>query len=158
MSVTMKWKGVDQFTKALHRSVPQLNNQVRDAVAQSANEMTDIAKRLAPVDSGDLRESITWQWDNQRRIKYAQGLQMSKVSGLGYAAVITVGNSKVRYAHLVEFGSSPHPQGGKFKGTYHPGTPAQPFFFPAYRMVRARMRRRISRAVNAALKRSRLVK
>jgi hypothetical protein len=65
---------------------------------------------------------------------------------------ISAGNSKVRYAHLIEFGTAPHINGGVFAGTEHPGTQAQPFFYPTYRRLRRRARSRISRAVTKAIK------
>lgn len=42
------------------------------------------------------------------------------------------------YARFVEFG--------------RPSVPAQPFFFPAYRLLRKRIRGRFSRAINAEIK------
>ena len=49
------------------------------------------------------------------------------------AAVVTVGNSDVRYPHLVEYGTS--------------DTQAQPFFWPAVRLNRKRAENRIKRAM-----------
>ena len=65
---------------------------------------------------------------------------------------ISAGNTFVRYAHLVEFGTAPHAQGGKFAGTMHPGTPAKPFFYPMYRLGKKRAKSRITRGVNRAAK------
>lgn len=36
------------------------------------------------------------------------------------------------YAHLVEFGTGPHPNAGQFAGTEHPGTAPDPFMRPAF--------------------------
>jgi HK97 gp10 family phage protein len=56
------------------------------------------------------------------------------------------------YARLVEFGTSAHEAGGKFKGAMHPGTSARPFFYPAWRANKRRAKARISRAITRAAK------
>jgi hypothetical protein len=53
-------------------------------------------------------------------------------------AVVTAGNTDVRYASHVEY------------GTKH--AHAEPFFWPAYRLSKARERNRISRAITKAVK------
>jgi HK97 gp10 family phage protein len=159
--MAIKVTNMNQFEQGLKRTSIFMQDEVRAAIAQSADEVVATQRRLAPVDDGDLRDSIIWQWDNKRRIKYSQqlgGTGQTKLRGLGYVAVITVGNTKVRYAHLVEFGTGPHKQGGQFKGTMHPGTVAQPFFFPGFRLVRKRIKSRISRAVNKAIRKAGLGK
>lgn len=146
--------GQAQFQARLRKTAIEVKDEVRLAIAQGAEEVVAAQRRLAPVDDGDLRESIIWQWDNKRRVKYSQqlgGTGQGALRGLGFKAVITVGNTKVRYAHLVEFGTGPHKQGGKFKGTMHPGTVAQPFFFVGFRMTKNRVRKRIRLAINKAV-------
>ncbi|MBU4529177.1 MAG: hypothetical protein KUA43_18040 [Hoeflea sp.] len=41
-------------------------------------------------------------------------------------------NPDYRLLHLLEFGTEPHVNAGRFAGTQHPGTTAQPFLTPAY--------------------------
>jgi hypothetical protein len=43
--------------------------------------------------------------------------------------------------------------GGKFKGSQHPGTAAQPFFYPSYRALKKRAKSRMSRAAKKAAQR-----
>jgi hypothetical protein len=51
--------------------------------------------------------------------------------------IVTAGNSGVRYAHSGRVRHrSPHPNDGEFKGTDHPGTRAEPFFFPGFRALK----------------------
>lgn len=68
---------------------------------------------------------------------------------------IYAGDEKAFYARWVEFGTAAHENGGRFQGTDHPGTVAQPFFFPAYRAhkktVIAGMRKAIRSAVKQAV-------
>ena len=54
------------------------------------------------------------------------------------AAVVTVGNSDVRYGHLVEYGTA--------------DTAAQPFFWPSVRLLRKRTTDRIKRAITKAVR------
>lgn len=54
------------------------------------------------------------------------------------AVAITVGGTDVRYPHLVEYGTS--------------NTPAQPFFWPAYRLLKKRIRNRIKRSISKAVR------
>lgn len=54
------------------------------------------------------------------------------------AVAVKAGSDAAFYARFVEFGTQ--------------RTPAQPFFFPAYRALRKRIRARISRAVRKAVR------
>ncbi|SMH29707.1 HK97 gp10 family phage protein [Azospirillum agricola] len=71
------------------------------------------------------------------------------------ARVGSWGKRRIRHVHLVEFGAAPHdivmPEGGVI---HHPGAPAQPFLFPAYRRHRAASLKRIRAAVRDALARA----
>lgn len=81
----------------------------------------EYAKRLAPVDTGNLRNSITHQVDD------------------GESAVYI--GSNVEYATYVELGTGKYAEGGRptpwvyqdAKGNWHwtAGNPAQPFLEPA---------------------------
>jgi len=120
---------------------------LRDAFAKGAQQVVDAQKRAVPVRSGDLQASIEWNWGTSRKVAYSQGF-----TGKGDLSVrISAGNTKVRYAHIVEFGAAPHVAGGIFKGAAHPGERAQPYFFPPYRAnkksVKARFRRALKKAI-----------
>jgi hypothetical protein len=79
------------------------------------------------------------------------------------SVTIHAGDARAWYARLVEFGTRGHvikakekrlSDGSQFYGTEvrHPGTGSQPFFFPAYRLTKKRMRSRLQRATNSAAK------
>ena len=102
--------------------------KVRKAIAKSAPELARTAQALAPVDTGELRKSI-----------------QHEIADDGLSA--TVG-SKHYWARFVEFGTK---AGGKNRPD-HPGTQAQPFLFPAYRILKKRIVGRIRRSVKAAVK------
>lgn len=123
------------------------------AAEKGAIEIVDMMKRLAPVDDGDLRDSIDWNWTTvggKKSVPLPEGNDR---------IVIYAGDEKAWYARLVEFGSAPHTIKVKRKRTLsdgetffgdevqHPGTTAQPFFYPAYRTLRKRTKDRIARAM-----------
>jgi hypothetical protein len=151
MSVTFKVRNKDKLFAKLRRSVPGIEKAVTDANVKSAGAIVALQKSFAPVDDGDLRDSITMTLPGGRSPAHSQpGGSVSVPPG---AVLITAGNTKVRYAHLVEYGTAPHPQGGLYEGTVHPGNPPQPYFWPAVRLGRRGARSRASRAINKELKR-----
>lgn len=137
-------------TKAIDRATTK-------AMEAAAKDLVALMKSLVPVDEGDLQASIGWTWgdapegalamdsigSDEKRITIYAG------AGLDIPAV----------ARWVEFGTAPHnvAKGGgtkagqsdlaKGKGKPHPGAPAKPYFYPAYRAkkkaILARMRREI---------------
>lgn len=143
--------GLDRLRKKLRRFPEAVEAEIRKAMEESANEVVALAKSLVAVDSGDLRESIGWTWGE--RPKYSQAIASVKSASGNLVLTIYAGNSKVRYAHLVEFGTAPHLNGGRFAGSQHPGTAAKPFFYVSWRALRRRAKGRVTRAVNKAAKR-----
>lgn len=125
---------------ALSRRLAAMKREIRKTVAPaveaSAHEMADMAEFLAPVKSGDLRDSIVVTTGGQTTPAYSQpgGSEVVPEN----AAMVTVGNAGVRYSHLIEYGTREKR--------------AQPFFWPAYRLVRPRVIGRIRRAVAKAVR------
>lgn len=134
-----------QNKERLRRKLGELPPKVRQALAEplgeGANEIANAQRRLVPVRSGALRDSI----------KVSSGTSKDPNSvGVKIAAGDT-GETR-KYAALVEFGTPPHVQGGQFAGSQHPGTTAQPFFFPPYRAYRKRVKGKVTRAGKKAIK------
>jgi HK97 gp10 family phage protein len=126
--------------------------EIHKALEKGAQEIKTMARVMAPQDSGDLRNSVDYTFgaftpenSNVRGVQAGAGLGDPDLS-----VTIHAGDAKAFYAAFIEFGTAPHPQGGQFTGTQHPGTPAQPFFFPAYRLLKKRVKSRINRAVKKA--------
>lgn len=111
---------------------------VHPALIQSGNEMAGTMKALAEAsrDTGALIDSIKVTPPNAPTPPYSQP-GGSRVAG-ETEVLITVGNAEVRYPHLVEYGTAL--------------APAQPFFWPAYRLLKKRTSNRIKRAVSKAVK------
>ncbi|KAB0570584.1 HK97-gp10 family putative phage morphogenesis protein [Brucella pituitosa] len=102
----------------------------------AANEIADQIRNFAPVDDGDLKESITVTGPGHTTPPHSQPGGSQTVPEGVY--MITAGNSKVRYAHLVEWGTEKNE--------------AQPFFFPAIRLKRKKTKAALRRAARKALK------
>lgn len=160
--MTVKILGLARLQKKLERMPKVAKEAIQAAMAAQADEIIAMMKSLAPVDDGDLRDSIGWTFGKKPR--YAQAMATMKASMAGDLTItIYAGNSKVRYAHLVEFGTKPHSiepknakalgPGGKY-GVHvdHPGSKAQPFFYVSYRANKKKTKSAINRAVNKAAK------
>ena len=130
--------GLRRF-QARMRAIPKaVREAVQPALVKSADETADLMRRMAEGsrDTGALIESITVTGPGQTTPPYSQ-------PGGSYTvreneAVITAGNSEVRYPHLVEHGTTK--------------AEAQPFFWPGWRLGRKRAAARIKRAMSKAIR------
>lgn len=139
-----------------------LRRRLRPVMEKSADELVEMMRTLVPVDDGDLRASIGWTWGDAP--KGALVLDELKTKGdKSSRIVIYAGNEKAYYAAWVEFGTSPHSvatnasvsrQKRQGQGAFHPGATASPFFWPAYRALKNRIKSRITRAIRAAIRES----
>ena len=152
--VTVKVRRKDKLFAKLRRTVPAVEEALETANRKSADEMVALAKRFVPVKTGRLRDSIQATPPGQVPPAFAQGLDGPVPPG---AFMVTAGDSSARYPHVVEFGAPPHTAGGLFEGAQHPGAPAQPYFFPAFRITRRKHKGRVTRAISKALKNSVLI-
>lgn len=127
---------LERLLKRLEAIPKEVRTAVQPALIKSAEELQARMRALAPFESGALRDSIAVTPPGQSTPPYSQpgGSRVAKENEV----LVTVGNSKVRYPHLVEY------------GTTH--APAQPFFWPAYRLTRERIKRRIKRSISKAVK------
>lgn len=128
--------GLSRFQKRMNAIPKEVRKAVEPALQKSADETAAAIRALAPEKTGDLKNSIEVTGPGHMTPPYSQ-------PGGSYAvpenaAVITAGNTDVRYAHLVEFGTS--------------DTAAQPFFWPGFRLNRKRATNRIKRAMTKAVR------
>jgi HK97 gp10 family phage protein len=138
--------GLDRLRRKLTQTIPaHVEKATAEAMEQGAEEIVAMMKRLVPVDSGALRDSIGWTWGDAP--KGAMVLGKSKAAGGDGRKVITIfagtrdkklGDLDAFYVRFVEFGTH------KMK--------AEPFFFPSYRALRKRVRGRITRQMRKAIK------
>jgi HK97 gp10 family phage protein len=122
------------------------------ALEEGADEIASMQRRLVPVGkTGRLKASIKVT-KGGAKIPYSQGGSTGVAGDPDLSYRISAGNSEVRYAHRVEFGTAPHTNKGFFEGSQHPGARPRPFFFPAYRALKRKVRSRITRATKQAVK------
>lgn len=143
-----------------------------------ADEIVALARSLVPVSSGALRNSIGWTWGDApdgslilgsvRKISRSRRKIKTKADvrrEAGLAITIYAGDDEAFYARWVEFGTQATQARGsrrnnRFRNIFvatkeyraHAATPAQPFFYPAYRALRKSVKSRIRRAANKAAK------
>lgn len=132
--------------------------EIAEAVRLGAEDVAAKVRQLAPVSrgkkSGKLKASVRTR-DGNLTVKHA-GRRKRAMSGPDKknrtAWYVLAGSDEAYYAHMVEFGTAPHENGGFLAGTKHPGTVPQPFFLPAWRMRRKYVKNRIGRAVSKAVR------
>lgn len=135
--MTVKILNRARLERKLSSMSANAKREIRAALEASAAEIVALAKSLVPVgDTGELRDSIGWTWG--RAPKGSMTLGRAAADSLGADLTITIyaGNSEAFYARWVEFGTEK--------------AAAQPYFYPAYRALRRRVRSRTRRAVNKA--------
>ena len=148
----------EQLLKKMAALPHEVRSAIKQALAQSADEIMDMQKRLVPVSArgsygnppGMLRDSIKQTWGGGSVRYSALNATAGDKGDPDLSVRISAGNTKVRYAHLVEFGTAPHEIR---PGVQHPGAQAKPFFYPSYRALRKKVKSRITRATNKAAKR-----
>jgi HK97 gp10 family phage protein len=122
-------------------AIPQnVVRAVGPVVVKQATIMAGTMRLLAPddpaTDAPDLRTSIMVTPAGQQTPPYSQpGGSMVVPAN---AAAVTVGNTDVRYGHLVEYGTKK--------------ARAQPFFWPAVRLNNKKAKAAIKRAVSKAVR------
>lgn len=141
---------LDKLNKRLNAIPKAAKQAMQPALMKAANQMAADMRAAVPVDEGDLKDSIAVTPGGQSTPPYSQPGGQTVVPEL--TAMVTAGNSAVRYPHLVEFGTAPHENAGQFPGTEHPGTQAQPFFWPAVRLNKKKATSAIKRAIRKAVK------
>jgi len=112
---------------------------LRPALVKGAQDIADAMELLAPEDTGDLVNTITVTGPGGTTPAYASG--GGSVTLADNQAAVTVGSPDMRHGHLQEFGTVNHE--------------AQPFMRPAFRLKKAKVMARISRAVAKAVKKRR---
>lgn len=130
--------GLDRLKRRLEAIPKAVRAAAVPALLESANEIAGVMRRLAEPsrDTGDLIESIAVTGPGQQTPPYSQpGGSMTVPEN---AVVITAGSSKARHVHFIEWGTAQ--------------AAAQPFFFPAYRLFKARAKRRISNGIRKAVR------
>ncbi|MBV2144409.1 HK97 gp10 family phage protein [Falsochrobactrum sp. TDYN1] len=130
--------GLSRFQRRMNAIPKAVREAVKPALVKSAQEMASGMKRLAETsrDTGALIDSIEATGPGQQTPPYSQPGGSNQVKE--NEAVVTAGNKNVRYAHLVEYGTT--------------ASSAQPFFWPTVRTQNKRAANRIKRAMRKSIK------
>jgi HK97 gp10 family phage protein len=135
----MAYSGQSERLRKRLEAIPKaVREAVQPALAASGQELAGAMKALAEPsrDTGALIDSITFTTAGNRTPAYSEpgGSRMVPEN----AVVVTAGNTAVRYSHLVEYGTS--------------RSKAEPFFWPAYRLLKKKLGSRIKRAASKAVR------
>jgi HK97 gp10 family phage protein len=133
--------GREKLLRQMHRMPNEVRSAIKQSLAQVADEITDYQRRLVPVASGKLKESIVSIFGDK------PAAPNSGVIGGGGTILgdpdltlwILAGSEEAYYARWVEFGTV--------------AQRGQPFFFPPYRAFRRRGRRMVGNAMRKAMRR-----
>jgi HK97 gp10 family phage protein len=129
-------KQSDRVFRRLNAIPRAVKQAVAPALITAGRDLSVTMRLLAPVDSGDLRDSIHVTAPGETTPPYSQPGGSTKARE--NQVLVTAGNDDVRYPHLVEYGTAE--------------APAQPFFWPAYRLQKKKLSNRIKRAIRKAVK------
>jgi HK97 gp10 family phage protein len=128
--------GLDNLMAAMDRVKNAPRKGINKALMSSAEELAAMQRHLAPEDTGALKDSITVTGPGQMTPPYSQP-GGSRVAGEN-EVIVTAGDIDTRYPHLVEYGTA--------------RAEAQPYFWPAVRLLRKRLQQRIDRAGRKAVR------
>lgn len=128
--------GLASFQRRMRAIPVAARKAVLPALYQGGYAIAEAMEGLAPEVTGDLIGSIAVTLPGQTTPPYSQPGGSRQLSDTEVA--VTVGNTDVRYPHLVEY------------GTRH--SAAQPFFWPGFRLARGKVERRIKRAIAKAIR------
>jgi HK97 gp10 family phage protein len=124
---------IARIRKKLKAVAPSIEKAVAASLEKSAQEIVDLAKSLCPVDRGDLRNSIGWTWGDAPD----GAIVLAASEGAAMRITIYAGSDDAFYVRWVEFG--------------HSTASPQPFFLPAYRTLRKRIKNRTNRDTKKAI-------
>lgn len=130
--------GLSKFQRRMAAIPKAVREAAQPALERQAKAIVKTMKHLAEDlrDTGALIDSIAVTGPGESTPPYSQP-GGSTVVPEGVVAV-TVGNKDVRYAHLVEYGTTK--------------APAQPFFWPAVRLHKKKATAAIKRAIGKAVR------
>lgn len=131
-------EGLASFQRRM-RAIPlAVREGSQPALIKAAELVADQVRAFTPVDQGDLRASVAVTGPDDAAPAYAMD-GGARVVGEN-TALVTVGNAKVRYPHLVEYGTRT--------------AAAKPYFWPAWRMTKKRAGAIIKAGISRAIRRA----
>lgn len=130
--------GLERLKRRFAAIPKDIKEAVQPTLVKQAEAMARTMKTLAPRETGALAASITVTPGGESTPAYSQpGGSMVVAEN---AVAITVGNTDVRYAHLVEYGTTK--------------THAHPYFWPSVRLHQQQAKKAIKAAVGRAVRKN----
>ena len=139
MQIKVKISNKERLFRRLKSTVPGIEKDMQESLEKSGNEWVQKAQAFAPKDDLTLMRSIRWSRRGPR------GETTIKVRGsifrLGTPYIwLLAGNNEAFYAGYQEHGTQQHAR--------------QPYFFPSYRLLRRKIRSRLTRSMTKAIKKA----
>lgn len=145
MALKAKVTGRAALMRRLNQLAPNAEKYAAEAKLDVVKEAAVMISADAPYDSGDYMAEIKGerQADNPNHAPVVGVKSKDPDAAAIYAPWIW---------RFLEFGTKARLNGGQFKGTQHPGTPAQPHIFPTWRAFKPTAKKRINAAINRAVR------
>ena len=153
--MSMRILGKVALERKLRRMPEAVKAASRTAMEAVAGDIVQLARSLLPAGGQDyaaLSASIGWTWGKPPSGSITLGKVLNSMVGAEMTLTIYAGNDEEFYARWVEFGTGPHDAGGWATGKTHPGTAANPFFYPAFRANKRPGARQINGAMRKAVR------
>lgn len=132
-------KGLPELLKKLDRLPDEVKQIVDDELTASANEIEDMAKMLAPVDLGALRNSISVTRNEPLLKQVSATVSYAAYQEFGTGGFVNVPNAPEGIQqYALQF---------KGRGIRQVNIPAQPYFFPAVNAATVELVKRIKQAI-----------
>lgn len=130
--------GIPGVRAMFKRKAAQVHQQAKAAARQGGEEVAAAARYLAPRDEADLIRSIRVEDATTRKTSQGEAAFIGVVVKAGDETTVVMNERGVRF------------QNAKLQENGTKNMPANPYFNPAWRMNRARVRGRITRAIRKA--------
>lgn len=135
----------EKLMRRLNELVPNAEIYAAEAKLEVVKEAANMISAAAPYDTGDYMSEIKGerQADNPNHAPIVGTQSKDPNATAVYAPFIW---------RFLEFGTKAHINKGRFAGTEHPGTAAQPHVFPTWRGYRKAAMKKVRDAINRAVR------
>lgn len=145
MALKAKMLGRQALMRRLNELAPSAEKYAAEAKLEIVKEAANIISADAPHDTGEYMSSIKGE-------RQADNPHLAPVVGRTSRDPDATAVYAPYQWRWLEFGTQPHENKGRYAGTMHPGTQAQPHIFDNWRELKPKAKKRINAAINRAVK------
>jgi len=161
------FSSAERFRRLTNELKKECLEIAKNEMAAQAERLVQLMKAKCPVNAdpppqaGLLRDSIGWTFGEPPTKRGLMGSVRTRPGNSNeIIANVYAGNNEAFYARWVEFGTQAHSIGKgadisrskrQSRGGQHPGSPAQPFFWPSYRLLKNSMRAAVKQKLISAI-------